>query len=368
MLCRLLELGLVSAVRSQAVYHAVAECADAHDAPSLCLLRPDRPYVSIGYHQDADRELDLTFCRQQGLPVVRRRVGGGAVLLDGDQIFFHLVVPRARSAELRLPLRLSERYGRLTAPVVAAYHRLGVPAEFRPISDIQVDGRKIGGTGTADIGESFVFVGSMMLAFDHALMARVLRLSEDRLREAVRKSIAEQVTSLDRIIGKKPSIETVRTALVAGFQQKLGLELQPGRLSACEEARTEELQRLFSSEQWLRRIAWDDARPRKLTISSGVNYIEGETPGGRVRMAARVVDGRIDALLLGDNVPSHTAAALRHEFLGLTLTTMDLDERFARIARAAQGTAEKGEIGEVAALARKLVETAAQEHQGRRDA
>ncbi|MBI2962621.1 MAG: lipoate--protein ligase family protein [Deltaproteobacteria bacterium] len=305
MRARLLDLGQVSAVRSQTLYHAVAECAAPDDRATLCVLRPDRPYVSIGYHQDAAREIDLAFCRACGLPVIRRRIGGGAVLLDADQLFFHFVAPRARLADLGLPGRLDRRYERLVAPAIAAYRRLGVRAEFRPVNDIHVEGRKIGGTGAADIGESFVFVGSMMLAFDHALMARVLRLADEGMREGVRRSIERFVTSLEEVRGVRPALEEVHAALLAGFGEALGLELEPGRLGEAEEARCAELTARFESEEWLHRVTWSRTRPRKLAINCAVHYVEGETVDG-VRVAVRLLDGRVDDVRVSGGATAET--------------------------------------------------------------
>ena len=41
------------------------------------LATPGEPYVCIGFHQDLEHEIDLEFCRREGLPVVRRETGGG---------------------------------------------------------------------------------------------------------------------------------------------------------------------------------------------------------------------------------------------------------------------------------------------------
>jgi lipoate---protein ligase len=311
---RLLDLGKTSAMRSQAVYHAVALCAVASDAPTLCILFPDRPYVSIGYHQEAEREIDLAYCRQHGIPVVRRMVGGGAVLLDSNQLFFHLVVPRGRVADLGLPLRFDERYPRLAAPAIAAYRALGVAAELRPPNDIHVGGRKIGGTGAADIGDCFVFVGSMMLAFDHALMARVLRFGDQSLRHEVLRSIEQHVTSLESILGTRPSMDAVHEALLGGFREQLGLALAPGCPSEIEEAKVAELEALFQSDEWLHRIAWHPERPRKLAINCAVRYVEGETVDG-ARVAVRLVDGKVDYVLARGGRDQEEVAALTRKLI-----------------------------------------------------
>jgi len=295
-LVRLLDLGRTTALRSQAIYHAVAECAAPDDAPTLCLLHPDRPYVSIGYHQQADREIDLAYCRARDIPVIRRRVGGGAVLLDEHQLFFHLVVPRQSLVARELPARIDARYRRLVSPAIAAYGALGIATELRPPNDIQVAGppaRKIGGTGMADIGEALVFVGSMMLAFDHGLMARVLAFADETLREPVRESITENVTSLERELGRRPGLASVQSALVRGFRDALGVELVRGDLSAEEDAAAARLCTEFASDEWLHHIAWSRDRPRKLVINGAVRYAEGETSNGS-RVAVRVTDGSLN--------------------------------------------------------------------------
>jgi lipoate-protein ligase A len=311
---RLLDLGKTPTTRSQAVYHAVALCAAASDTPTLCVLFPDRPYVSIGYHQEAEREIDLAFCRDREIPVVRRMVGGGAVLLDPDQLFFHLVVPKGRVADLGLPLRFDERYLRLAAPAIAAYRALGVAAEFRPPNDIHVGGRKIGGTGTADIGDCFVFVGSMMLAFDHSLMARVLRFGDESLRHEVLRSIEQHVTSLESILGTRPSMDAVHQALLAAFRQELGLALSAGCPSEIEEAKIAELEALFQSDEWLHRIAWHPERPRKLAINCAVRYVEGGTVDG-ARVAVRLVDGKVDYVLARGGRDQEEVAALTRKLI-----------------------------------------------------
>ncbi len=140
---RLLDLGLVPPIRSQTIYHAVghAMTADSRPTPSSW-SRPDHPYVCIGYHQDLEREVDLDYCRAHGLPVSRREVGGGAVYLDDGQLFSQWVFHRSA-----LPAGLEDRFELYIRPLVETYQALGVAAYHRPVNDIHVAGKKIGGTG-----------------------------------------------------------------------------------------------------------------------------------------------------------------------------------------------------------------------------
>ena len=79
---RVLDFGFVSALRSQAVYHGVADTITPDGEPVLTLVNPDTPYVCVGVHQEIGKEVDEAFCAANGLPVYRRHVGGGAVYLD----------------------------------------------------------------------------------------------------------------------------------------------------------------------------------------------------------------------------------------------------------------------------------------------
>jgi lipoate-protein ligase A len=118
---RVVKLGLVDPIRSQSVYHAVGYTFRSGTLPTILLVSPTTPYVSIGFHQDAEREVDLDYCWSVGLPVIRREVGGGAVYLDQHQVFTQWIFPR----EL-VPLRLEERFAWYVRPSVETYRRWGI--------------------------------------------------------------------------------------------------------------------------------------------------------------------------------------------------------------------------------------------------
>lgn len=360
---RLLDLGPVTAVRSQTVYHGVAQRAAPYDPPTLCLSFPDHRYVSIGYHQEANKEVDLAYCLERGLPVLRRMVGGGVVLLDENQLFFNLIVPNGRLPELGLPLRLSERYRVLVRPAVAAYRRLGVQAGFRPVNDIHVEGRKITGTGMASIGDALVFVGSIIRDFDHALMARVLRFSDEPVRREVLKSMKEHVTSLRHETGMLPEVGKVRDALLGGFRDKLRLELQPGSLREDEEREIADLDALFSSDEWLHEISWGESRARRLAINCAVRFVEAEhrASDGLLRMVVRIVEGRIDELLLAGDfslLPAGVADELRRSLIGAEVAAGDLQARIERSCRKYSPNISGVNGEDFSALAGKLAQAA----------
>ncbi len=167
---RLLDLAPVDPVRSQSIYHAVGYAMAAGSPDTIMLVSPDAPYVSIGRHQDVDREVDRAVCAELGFPIIRREIGGGAVYLDGNQLFTQWIF-----AAEHLPATVEERFALYCDTLVQTYRTLGIEAAYRPVNDIHVKRRKIGGTGAARMDRVEVVVGSLMFDFDIATMSRVLR-------------------------------------------------------------------------------------------------------------------------------------------------------------------------------------------------
>ena len=288
---RYLPVGTVDARRSQAVYHAVARCMRSGSAPTLITVSPATPYVCVGYHQIASREIDRKYCEQRAVPVGRRMVGGGAVYLDHDQIFWHLVLPGN--------YRVDDLYRRFLRAPVEAYRRIGIPAEHRPVNDIVVGSRKIGGTGAASIGDATVLVGSIMMDFDTGEMARVLRVPSEKFRDKMVASLSEYMTTVRRELGERaPSREGATKGLVDAFADLLGEPVREDRLSNCEEEETERFaQRLFDPEFVYQDEGW--LQPG-LKIREGVRLYEGvhKTPGGLLRVIFREREGAFDDVMI----------------------------------------------------------------------
>ncbi|MGD8322619.1 MAG: lipoate protein ligase C-terminal domain-containing protein [Gemmatimonadota bacterium] len=314
---RLVDCGSVPALRSQTVYHAVAYAMGPDTPDTILLAAPSEPYVSLGFHQDADREVDLARCRGLGLPVIRREVGGGAVYLDGNQLFCQWIFQQGRLSAV-----LDDRFALYVRPLVDTYRALGIEAEYRPINDIHVGGRKIGGTGAALIGAADVVVGSLMFDFDIDLMARVLRVPSEKFRDKVHQSLRDYMTTMRRELGTPPDRDQVVDAYVEECARTLGRDVEPGSLTRVEEDMARDLDRRFASEEWL--FASGGLRRSGVKIHEDVVVREAvhKVPGGLIRALVRLHAGRIDDIALtGDFTlqPGSLLAALERELRGVAL-------------------------------------------------
>jgi len=140
---RVIDTGIRSGRENVAFDQAlIAAHADGRVPGTVRFLR-FRPSALIGLHQILSHEVRLEFCRRHGIEVGRRITGGGGLYLDEGQLGWELVLDRRRldSADL------GEIAARICAAAAQGLRALGVPAQFRPRNDIEVDGRKLGGTG-----------------------------------------------------------------------------------------------------------------------------------------------------------------------------------------------------------------------------
>jgi lipoate-protein ligase A len=275
----------------------------------LVILAPAEPYVCIGRHQDPALEVDLELCRSRGLPVFRREVGGGAVYLDGNQVFFQLVLRRDH------PAAGGDKeafYRRLLEPVAAAYGDLGVPARWRPVNDVvTADGRKISGTGVAEIGDFVVLVGNFIEDFDYDTMVRVLRVPDEKFRDKIHKSMRENLTTLRREAGRSFAWDEIATAMQRRFAEVLG-PLDPAPMPPEVRAEAARLAPVLTGAEWFGRAGRRARAEREVRISGDTQVVQRarKAPGGLLRAVLEVKDGRIEHAALSGDFFCYPAGAL----------------------------------------------------------
>jgi lipoate---protein ligase len=284
---KLFHLRHVDWVDSQLIYHAQARV----NVEGINILAPSSPYVCIGYHQNLEQEVDLEYCEENAIPVFRREVGGGAVFLDGNQIFYQIVLHKEN------PLTKggkAEFFERMLQPVVDTYDELGIPSKFRPVNDvITIEGRKISGTGAAEIGDYIILVGNLIADFDYKTMARVLRVPNEKYRDKVFKSMTENLTTIKREIGEIPTWDEMANPLLRNYGKVLG-PLVTSDLPQEVRAEMERSKPGYLSDEWLFKKR-RDSDGRNVKIATDVNIIQNvyKAPGGLIRTAFELKNEKI---------------------------------------------------------------------------
>jgi len=295
---RLYNLGKVPWHESQLIYHALAELG----WEALSLVSPATPYVCVGYHQDVAQEVDLDYCQSKGVPVFRRDLGGGAVYLDGNQLFYQIIL---RKDNPQVPKNKRAFYEKFLQPVIRVYRRVGISAEYKPINDVIAGARKISGTGVGEIEDCIVFVGNLIVDFDYEAMARVLRVPDDKFRDKVYKTLVENLSTIRRELGEETAAQwdegTLNALMVEEFGKLLG-PMEPHKKDTELQAKIDELGNRMMTEAWLYQRG-KKVSGRDVKIRSGINVIHKvhKAPGGLIRADFEVGEGKfLTVSLSGD--------------------------------------------------------------------
>lgn len=291
---RIIDTGLLSGAENMAWDEALLAARVQGIIPNtLRYLRFSPPAALVGYHQAVAEEIRVEYCAQEGIDINRRITGGGAVFFDEGQLGWELIASRR---SLSLGLTMEEITEAVCRAAAQGLQTLGLEARFRPRNDIEIQGRKISGTGAAFEEDVFLFQGTLLIDFNLEHLIKALRIPIEKLNHKELTSARERVTSLKEQLGRAPSLEEVKKALEKGLGSGLGIRFQAGEITEPEEALFRQRLPRMRSKEWIQgnRIPF---RPQEVLRS-----IHKED-GGLIRTAVRVdvKKKRIkDLLITGD--------------------------------------------------------------------
>lgn len=244
---RVIDTGLRRAAENLALNRALLEARRAGEAPSSLRFLGFTPSALLGFHQSAEQELNLEYCRRQGIAVQRRITGGGAIYFDQGQLGWELYLTKSDVGTADMSA-IARRICEAAARGISA---LGVEARYRPRNDIEVDGRKVSGTGGAFDGEALMYQGTLLIEFDLERMLRVLRIPAEKLSDKVIASARERVASLAELLGRVPPPEEAKQGLARALSDEFRVEFRPGGLLPAEEARYAEALAEMDNADWI---------------------------------------------------------------------------------------------------------------------
>jgi lipoate-protein ligase A len=252
---RLLDTPPMTAAENMALDDTLLELKGKGETPNtIHFLQFSPRAVLVGFHQSVGEEIRTKYCDLHGIHINRRITGGGAIFFDESQLgwevicdksFFHVTIPNDRL------------FRTLCNPVIRALDSFGVRSTFRPRNDIEIDGRKISGTGGTESDGAFMFQGTMLTDFDVDTMLKSLRIPVEKLKAKEIDSVKERVTCLKWELGYTPPLEVVKEAIKTGFEKALDITLVPAGLTDSEQALFEEKRRYYASPEWIHSV-----RPR----------------------------------------------------------------------------------------------------------
>jgi lipoate-protein ligase A len=320
----LLDLGERPWEQSMLIFHTLARMG----VEAIDIVWPQTPFISIGYFQDAKKEVNLEYCKRMGLPIIRREIGGGTVYLDRNQIFYHMVWNKNNPD---FPNRIKDIYEYLSVPPIETYEEFGIKTKFREVNDIVTSkGHKIAGLGGADIANSMAFVGSVILDFDYNIMSHAIKVPDDKFRDKIFKTMQENITSMRKELGKIPPREEIKKVLVKRYE-KLFAKLKPLKLNDEIIRKMTELAKWFNSPKFFYRQT--PRIPKGVKIKEGIEILYGlyKAKGGLIRSAQEVEYKKLRDIGLSGDFTLYPKKELKNLELSLKDTEREKSELNSRI-------------------------------------
>lgn len=216
--------------------------------PTVRFWRNRRAAV-IGYSQKVEAEVNLKLCADEGIEIVRRLSGGGAVYQDLGNLNYTLVLGAAHPLVESLEIR--ESYKVLTTGVVEGLKELGIDLVFDPPSDLLAGKRKVSGNAQSRKRRTILHHGTLLVKADLHLLTEVLDAKGEGLKNSKITSKKKPVTNLADEIERTLAIQEVKQALQRGFERAFSVKLVRRQLSLEEEESAQSFYaEKYSRKEW----------------------------------------------------------------------------------------------------------------------
>lgn len=288
----------------------------------ILLFYVNEPAVIIGRNQNTAEEIDPDYIKAQGIHVVRRLSGGGAVYHDLGNLNFSFITPNKKYLH---------DFSRFTEPVIRVLADLGVEAELKGKSDIFAAGKKISGNAQYATGGRMFSHGTLLFDTDLEAMLKALNPRQVQIESKAVQSIRNYVVNIRELITRPMTLAELKQALLWGI---FGGETSPAyELSPADWERI----RQISAERY-RQWEWNYGRSPKFNVQK-----TGSFPAGKLDARIEVQRGRIEAIkIYGDFAGKREVAELEkrlvgtaydREALAATVTGIDLAPYFGVLSQ-----------------------------------
>ncbi|MFX0133604.1 MAG: biotin/lipoate A/B protein ligase family protein, partial [Candidatus Hodarchaeota archaeon] len=232
-------------IRLQAIYHALAlSISKTPKINALILSTTNRSSISCGYHQNYYEEVDLGYCKENKIELVRRTTGGGLVLLEKDQVFYNVILngfgfPSPFKNLYSISLKSPNRFLR----------NLNLDSEIY-FNEIQINDRKISGNGAISIENTGVMAGNILLDFNYEKFSEALNVPSDSFRKLTAEELENNITTLNRELNRIITVDETIEGLKSAFETTFKTKFREDELKDFEIEILEEVEMDYKERTW----------------------------------------------------------------------------------------------------------------------
>lgn len=211
-----------------------------HD--KIFILWINEPAIIVGKHQNTIEEINSEYVKANGIHVVRRISGGGAVYHDLNNLNYTIISNEEKGAEFD--------FKTFSEPVIDTLAELGVKADFTGRNDLVIDGKKICGNAQAYTKGRVMHHGCLLFDTDLSVLSKALEAPKDKIESKSTKSVRSIVDNILPNLPEKISVNEFSDKLLAHMRSKFP-QMQEYTFSEEELAEIEQIRSTkFGTWDW----------------------------------------------------------------------------------------------------------------------
>ena len=170
------------------------------------LFYVNAPSIIIGRNQNSVEEINTDYVDANGIKVIRRLSGGGAVYHDEGNLNFSFITKDDGES--------FHNFAKFTLPVVEALNNIGVPAELIGRNDLLVKGRKISGNAQFSTKGRMFSHGTLMLDSEIEHVVSALNVKMEKIQSKGIKSIRSRVANISEFLEEKITMDEFKDLIL----------------------------------------------------------------------------------------------------------------------------------------------------------
>ncbi|WP_066295047.1 lipoate--protein ligase [Bacillus sp. FJAT-29937] len=276
----------------------------------------NEPSIIIGKNQNTIEEINTEYVEGNGIHVVRRLSGGGAVYHDLGNLNFSFITKDDGES--------FHNFRKFTEPVVHALQKLGVNAELSGRNDLTAEGRKISGNAQFSTKGKMFSHGTLLFNSGIDSVVSALKVKKDKIESKGIKSIRSRVANISEFLSEKLTIEEFRLLLLQNIFG--GEEIEEYKLTDEDWEKIHQL-----SKERYQNWDWNYGKSPKFNLQHSHRF-----PVGQIDIRLEVEGGMIqqckifgDFFGVGDVADlEERLTGLRYERSAIELAIEDIDVKY----------------------------------------
>lgn len=242
----------------------------------------NQPSIIIGKNQNTIEEINTKYVEDNGIKVVRRLSGGGAVYHDKGNLNFSFITKDDGDS--------FHNFKKFTEPVIKALEKLGVKAELSGRNDIMAGGRKISGNAQFATRGRIFSHGTLLFDSEIEHVVSALNVKKEKIESKGIKSIRSRVANISELMDQKMTTEEFRKILLSYIFDTNG-DVPQYQLTEADWKKIHEI-----SQERYQKWEWNYGRSPKFNMQHSKRF-----PAGSIDLRLEVKKGIIqDCKIFGD--------------------------------------------------------------------